>query len=307
MDEIPIAGYADRFSLKPGGKINFKVSSTSRDPYKAKLIRVVSGDPNPEGPGLVEEDIKSNFSGTYPSRRQTTNLGSYVTVPSNTSFDPSKGFTIGATIFPTNIDINDQCIISQFNSARDAGMALFIGPMGISVVVADGRKNISRLSIDRAASERRWYHVWATFDLDSEKLEIYQTPVIDSFDLDSPLQKEKSCSIQPIPIPKQPLIIGAAGNDKITNCFNGKIERPFFINGAVNEKDTLDIAKGKNDSRITAIWDFSKDISSQKAIDITKNKFHGTIINLPTRAVKGFMWDGSCFDWTKKYKPIINR
>ena len=87
----------------------------------------------------------------------------------------------------------------------------------------------------------------------------------------------------------------------------GKIERPFFINEAVNEKDALDIAKGNNDPRVTAIWDFSKDISSQKATDITKNKFHGTIINLPTRAVKGFMWDGSCFDWTKKYKTIINR
>ena len=47
MDEIPITGYADRFSLTPGEKIIFKVSSTSRDPYKAKLIRVISGDPNP--------------------------------------------------------------------------------------------------------------------------------------------------------------------------------------------------------------------------------------------------------------------
>ena len=163
MDEIPITGYADRFSLTSGEKINFKVSSTSRDPYKAKLIRVVSGDPNPEGPGLIEEDIKSSFSGAYPSRRQIVNLGSYVKVPSNKLLDPSKGFTIGATIWPTNIDINDQCIISQFNSEHDAGMALFVGPEGVSVVVADGQ-NITRLSIDRRLAERRWYHIWAIFD-----------------------------------------------------------------------------------------------------------------------------------------------
>ena len=68
MDEIPITGYADRFSLTPGEKINFKVSCTSRDPYKAKLIRVVSGDPNPDGPGRLGADTKSNFSTTYPSR-----------------------------------------------------------------------------------------------------------------------------------------------------------------------------------------------------------------------------------------------
>ena len=210
MDEIPITGYADRFSLTPGEKISFKVSSTSRDPYNAKLIRVVSGDPNPEGPGLIEEDIKSNFSGTYPSRRQTNSLGSYVRIPSNKLLNPSKGFTVGATIWPTKIDINDQCIISQFNSTHDAGMALFVGPKGVSVVVADGQKNITRLSIDKPLSERRWYHIWATFDLASEKLEIYQKTVIDSFDLDNLLHKELKCSIQPIPNPKQPLIIGAA-------------------------------------------------------------------------------------------------
>ena len=300
MDEIPITGYADRFSLTLGEKINFKVSSISKDPYKAKLIRVVSGDPNPEGPGLIEEDIKSNFAGKYPSRRQTINLGSYVKVLSNKSLDPSNGFTVGATIWPTNIEVNDQCIISQFNSAHDSGMALFVGPKGVSIIVADGQKNITRLSLDRPLSERRWYHIWATFDLESEKLGIYQTPVIDSFDLDNPLQKEIACSTQPRPIHKQPLIIAATGNKKITNFFNGKIERPFFINEAVNNEDALDITKGRNDPRITAVWDFSKNISSQDALDVSENKFHGKIINLPTRAVKGFLWDGSCFDWTKK-------
>ena len=54
MAEIPITGYADRFSLAPGEKINFKISSASKDPYRAKLIRVISGDPNPDGPGLIE-------------------------------------------------------------------------------------------------------------------------------------------------------------------------------------------------------------------------------------------------------------
>ena len=232
--------------------------------------------------------------------RDRINLGSYVKVLSNKSLDPSNGFTVGATIWPTNIEVNDQCIISQFNSSQDAGMALFVGPQGASVVVADGKKNIIRLSIDKPVSERRWYHIWATFDLKSEKLGIYQTAVIDSFDLDSSLQKEIACSTRPRPTPKQPLIIGAAGNKKITNCFNGKIERPFFINDAVNDKEALDIAKGSNDLRVTAVWDFSKNISSQNALDISENKFHGKIINLPTRAVKGFLWDGICFDWTKK-------
>ena len=153
MDEIPIIGYADRFSLTHGEKINFKVSSLSKEPYRAKLIRVISGDPNPEGPGLIEEDIKSNFAGTYPSRRQSVNLGSYVRVPSHNALDASKGFTIGATIWPTNVNVDNQCLISQINSSDGPGIGLFIGPKGVSVVIADEQKNIMRLSLDKPVSE----------------------------------------------------------------------------------------------------------------------------------------------------------
>ena len=58
MKDIPLVGYADKFSLEPDEKINFKVSSKSTKPYSAKLIKVISGDPNPEGPGLIEEDLE---------------------------------------------------------------------------------------------------------------------------------------------------------------------------------------------------------------------------------------------------------
>ena len=47
---IPIAGYADRLSVRPGETISFKVSSQLDGPYKARLVRVISGDANPAGP-----------------------------------------------------------------------------------------------------------------------------------------------------------------------------------------------------------------------------------------------------------------
>ncbi len=49
MEDIPLVGYADKFSLEPDETINFKVSCKSTKPYSARLIKVISGDPNPEG------------------------------------------------------------------------------------------------------------------------------------------------------------------------------------------------------------------------------------------------------------------
>ena len=299
MEVIPITGYADRFSLQPGEKINFKVSSTSKEQYSAQLIRVISGDPNPEGPGIIEEAVASDVTGSYPSRYQATALGSYIKVSNHRLFETVTGITIGASIWPTNTNITDQCIISFCNSEQDAGIAIFIGPNGISVVTADGAGNRTRLNMNQAIPERRWHHIWASFNPETATLKINQTPVVDSFDLSGNLQKVASNSVLPKANLQQPILIAALGDHEVSNYFNGKLERPFFISEAVSDEDALKIANGANDPRIVAVWDFSKNISSRSVEDIGPNKCHGETINLPTRAVRGFKWDGSYFDWTK--------
>ena len=65
---VPLIGYADRFSVAPGESIAFKVSSTGAEPYQARLVRVICGDPNPAGPGIKEEAVPAAFAGPYPSR-----------------------------------------------------------------------------------------------------------------------------------------------------------------------------------------------------------------------------------------------
>ena len=67
---IPLIGYADRLSLRPGETINFKVSCSSADPYEARLVRIICGDPNPDGPGIKEEEIIADFAGSYTARPQ---------------------------------------------------------------------------------------------------------------------------------------------------------------------------------------------------------------------------------------------
>ena len=72
---IPLIGYTNALSFRPGETVEVKVSSTLNQSYRAELIRIISGDPNPEGPGMVFEPVASEFEGEYPSRPQITQLG----------------------------------------------------------------------------------------------------------------------------------------------------------------------------------------------------------------------------------------
>ena len=74
---VPLVGYLDRLSGRPGEAIAVKVSSHLAEPYTADLVRIIHADPNPAGPGMKLEEHPSPFAGTYPSRPQSVTPGSY--------------------------------------------------------------------------------------------------------------------------------------------------------------------------------------------------------------------------------------
>ena len=64
---VPLIGYMDWFSARPGERIAVKVSSRLTEPYQADLVRIVHGDANPAGPGLKFEELAAALPG--PTRR----------------------------------------------------------------------------------------------------------------------------------------------------------------------------------------------------------------------------------------------
>ena len=58
---LPITGYLDRFSARPGEDVVARVSLRTAGPYRARLVRVICGDPNPDGPGLQFEDLSARL------------------------------------------------------------------------------------------------------------------------------------------------------------------------------------------------------------------------------------------------------
>lgn len=73
-----------------------------------------------------------------------------------------------------------------------------------------------------------------------------------------------------------------------TNMFNGRLDSPQIY----TTRDEISYTAW-------AKFDFALDMSSDRIVDTSGNANHGDLINAPTRAVKGYNWDGSEPDWTK--------
>ena len=76
MSDVFLAGYSDKLSVREGDKIQFYVSSYAKSNFTASVFRSICADPNPDGPGIIEEDASTFFPKTsYPSRVQDINPG----------------------------------------------------------------------------------------------------------------------------------------------------------------------------------------------------------------------------------------
>ena len=59
---LALAAYADRLSVRPGETVAFQVANATGQPVTARIVRVISSDANPAGPGIQVEEIDAQIS-----------------------------------------------------------------------------------------------------------------------------------------------------------------------------------------------------------------------------------------------------
>ncbi|MCG8357236.1 MAG: LamG domain-containing protein, partial [Kiloniellales bacterium] len=255
---IPLIGYADRLSCRPGETIAFKVSSASAEPYEARLVRVICGDPNPAGPGILEEPVSSAFEGRYASRAQALHLGSYARVPVGDGLGALTSFTLLATIWPTLPDKGEQAVMSHGGGAAGRGFALTIDPeQGATLRLGREGGEDPRISVGRPLRQRVWYRIWASLDTETGRVSVGQTALdgpwaqddsgLATTSLDGPAALDAGGDL---------LIAGLAG-DPVTGYFNGKIEAPTIYDRALIADEVPGAATGEIGVGLLARWDFS--------------------------------------------------
>lgn len=295
---LPLTGYSDRLSVVPGETVEFKVSCSAGDAYEARLVRVRCGDPNPDSPGMRETPVASAIEGRYPAREQPVHLGSYGRVDDTAALAINGSLTVIATIWPSTPAKGEQGIVAAHDPAGGAGFALLIGEDGsIAGRLADGEERRAWVTVGKPLRRRAWYRVWLVFDRDAGTLAVGQAPVKAAFAVDDEGQGVVDVGFTPRLGGGPPLYFAALGGEPVGGHYNGRIERPMLIGGALETGEVLRRASGAAEGAVLAAWDFARDMSGTAVVDTGPNGLHGTLVNLPARAMRGSNWTGKEMCW----------
>jgi len=274
MRIVPLAGYTNKLSGRPGDEIDFKISSQSNSPIKAQLFRSISADPNPKGAGIIEESCEEIFPAqTFTGRNQPFFPGSYGKTTTPIAVTVKNELKVALLVWPTQYCTHNQTLLgigeTELLMTPDGYAELRFGDYTVSVpkplslhhwykiegcITADGHLCISAISLKQGAATQKV--ATASRNLSGGL----------GLDLDGIIS------------------VGAAiSTGSAAQFFNGKIETPQVL----------------ADGKIVASWNFSTDISGPSVVG--ENCPDMDFVNSPTRGVKGAFWDGSEQNW--RHKP----
>ena len=276
MQDVFIAGYSDKLSARPGETITFFVSSHAREAFKATLHRSISADPNPDGPGIIEDDASTYFNPSwFASRYQGFTPGSFAQSTIDLQADIKSDLMIKLWFMPKVLVAADQTLLAW------GTVSVILDQQGmITAKLADG---IS-VSTSVAIKCNHWHSL--EFKVAASGVVALDVKSMMTAKADIEIAKNSHTEFdlaQMFPISVKAPVRIAAGFGDAPCCFNGKIEAPEIL----------------VDGSLIAKWDFSQDISSLSVKAIAGPDF--LLRNAPTRGVTGRKWDATEFCW--RHKP----
>ena len=279
-----LAGYTDRISARPGETIAFKVSVEAGPPeYRASLVRLFNVDAHRDGPGLQERPVPAPFEGSHRGRFQAIPNGSWVRVPRRPVLDELRSFAIAVTLWPTAPGRGRQALVSSLAPDGTQGFALELDESGALALTLGTPSGPWQLASGRPLLEREWATVGASYDAATGQARLWQAPRHRY-----PLRDSTAEVTGQGPAglatggPRDLSFAARQGDAGMTAHYNGKLEAPTLLDGAL---------------RLVGAWDFARDIGSERVTDTSPNALHGTTVNLPLRAMKGAAWTGQWHDW----------
>lgn len=304
--ETDLLAYADRQSVTPGAEIQFKVSCGNSEIFRTDIVRLFSPEvgPGPDAPEFREELLETDVNGDYGAQWQPINPGSYVHIPAAPDFEALTGFTFVCAIQATNLDSGRQTIFSSADPER--GIAVTVDSRGNLGLVIRGGSQRRYIDSGLGIESHRWTMLAVSVDGVSKQVQFSLDPVR-SHRLERQRSSRSTRAFESQSgLGRGPLVIGAellehlSGKPVPENCFNGRIERPRLLGGALNEEELGELTTSGVRSKVDGViadWDFSVGIDGEKVDDVTGNGFDGWTVNLPTRGVGGSTWNGATRDW----------
>ena len=309
---LNITGYSDQISVAPGDAIKFMVNCEHRA-YQADIVRIVSGDLNPEGPGIIEEAITTPVNGRYKGRKQKIYAGSYAIVPSSAPLETLESFTVQVMVWPSTPLKGVQALVSKWSARKKSGFALMIDASGgVAFMVGNGKGKVDTVAIGKPMVENEWYLAAASYNAKTREMTVLQEPMVEYPTIDDVGAAKKKAAVAPA-MNDAPLMMASCYNGDTPRgdaaigaaYFNGKLDSPAIVAGVLDRAEISMILAGNAPTtlkqRTLGRWDFSRDITETTITDISSHRLHGKIVHMPTRGVIGYNWTGEELNW--KHAP----
>ncbi|KAJ2971444.1 hypothetical protein NQ176_g7681 [Zarea fungicola] len=291
-----IIGYAQPWIVDPGDSIDIKVSSTEPE-IKHRTFRVLQGTQCEDGPEPQYEEITAVPHGRCPGRFQLAHQGSYAVV-SDIGLDEAvdKGLGFSVCVQPwMNQAGHHQAFISNLNPSSKTGLWIGLDELGHIIVQVGQEAKIQTITTDFVPSERRWTKLELNVQAEELQLDIRplalgleppaSNPIVLNLSLDAPIRLGHASELL-LAASRTSKTINGASRLLASSHFNGRLESVMIT--AIGEA-----------SQTLASYDFSIGIATDKITDTSGSNRTGRLINAPSRAVKGMLWDGSATDWTR--------
>jgi N,N-dimethylformamidase len=275
--------------------------------FDARIVRMISGDPQPGGPGMKEEPLRTSVDGRYPGRTQAIHPGAHIVIEGGSALDALTALTIQMLVFPTTPGKARQGLLTSM-SATGRGFGLFLdGDAGMVLELGSRSGTTVRFASNRKLLSREWQFVAATLDLASRRIVLRHEVLTAHGFSDQRFEVEHVAPDGLDLVSGRPVILGGAEvhdpsiGTYVANGYNGRMERPAIARMALPDRATEALRTGPVQEQhladVIALWDFSIGIGGTKVADITANHLDGTCVNLPVRAVRGSRWTGQYVDW----------
>ena len=281
--ELPITGYLDRWSHRPGETFSVHVSVRDGGAYRAQVQRVVSADPNPAGPGMRLDFLPGVLDRTCSGRRQAIRLGSYGVAAPGPVRDARAACTWTVLVWSGALETESTVLSEQDAQSR---VALRVAQSSASAELA-WPGGALRVATEAQLKSRRWYRVWLAADPQTGRVAIGQRQLGQGAP-DTATGEGKN-----LVLPSGgPVLFAAENFHTPERHFTGKLEAPAIFSGWYDAGPREPPADA-----VLAAWDFADGIGSQTVTDTGPQRRHGRLVNVPTRGVVGTHWSGREMCW----------
>ncbi|EXJ86338.1 hypothetical protein A1O3_03289 [Capronia epimyces CBS 606.96] len=287
-----ITGYAEPWIVSPGDQVSIKISSTEPE-YQYQTVRIIQGVDLEHSPPKQEEIIATIPAGKAQGRFQLARPGSYAIVDRWIPGSCSKQLgRLGVSFYmqpwlPESG--HTQTLVSALDVNRHVGFTAVILPTGTLEFWLGTGSEIEVVPTAFRPAKKRWVQVEMAVDGTDFTAAI------------TPQARFAEAGLPPVTVKHQlrgsfamlpdiPLLFGAsyaqspnAADSRPTNFFNGRLDSPCI------KTNTTPLVK----------FDFSRDMTTDFIVDVSGHGHKGKLVNAPTRAVKGYDWDGTEPDWTR--------